>query len=412
MLVFSSDRQETAMFENVTTAPPDAIFGLTEAMRADPRPDKVNLGAGVYQDEHGNTPVFAAVKEAERRIWEHETTKAYLPIDGHRDFARHVQALLFGDAHPVLADGRAVTVQAPGGTGALRVLGDFIFDSGPDAVVWLTDPTWPNHPQIFEAAGFDVDRFAYLDRAHHTLAYAAMTAALVEEAEPGDLVVLHGCCHNPSGVDPTPEQWEGIGELLARQRVLPVVDFAYQGFAAGVAEDVAWLPALLRHVPELAVCSSYSKNFGLYNERVGALTVVAADGARALAVLSQLKRAARAAYSNPPAHGAAIVAAILGDAALAADWQRELGGMRERIRRMRALLAAGLDQRGVQLHADGNGFITRQHGMFSFTGLDQDQVRRVRAAAAVYMVDSGRINVAGLNETNVDRVCDAIAAVQ
>lgn len=398
------------MFENVTLAPPDAIFGLAEAMRGDPRPDKVNLGAGVYQDGHGKTPIFAAVKEAERRLWEHEQSKAYLPIDGHRELARHVQALLFGDAHPALAAGRVVTVQAPGGTGALRVFADFVAAHSGGASVWLTDPTWPNHPQIFEAAGFALRRFPYLDRAHHTLASEGMTAAF-DELAAGDLVVLHGCCHNPSGVDPTLEQWEQIGELLARRRALPVVDFAYQGFAGGLAEDVAWLPVLLRHVPELAVCSSYSKNFGLYNERLGALTVVTTSADRAAAVLSQLKRAARAAYSNPPAHGAAILATILGDAELRADWERELAGMRERIRRMRRLLAAGLDARGVRLHADGNGFITRQNGMFSFTGLAKEKVLKVRDAAAIYMVESGRINVAGLNEGNLDRVCDAVAAL-
>lgn len=398
------------MFEHVTQAPPDAIFGLMEALARDPRPEKINLGAGVYQDEDGATPIFAAVKEAERRILAHESSKDYLPIEGGAEIARQVQGLLFGDGHEALAAGRVVTVHTPGGTGALRVLADSVANLADGVTAWITDPTWPNHRQLFEAAGFVVESFPYLDRDRRALAFEEMTAAL-EEAAAGDLVVLHGCCHNPSGVDLTGEEWDAVGELLARRRALPLVDFAYQGFGRGVAEDVAWLPILLRHAGELAICSSFSKNFGLYNERVGALTVIAETADRAAAVLSQLKRAARAAYSNPPAHGAAIVSTILGDAELRRAWQRELDAMRERIRETRRRFAAGLDARGVRLGRDGNGFITRQQGMFSFTGLRREQVDKLRDVAAIYMVGSGRINVAGLNAANLDRVCDAIAAV-
>ena len=364
------------MFENVDTAPPDAIFGLNEALRRDARPHKINLGAGVYKNEAGETPVLAAVKEAEGRILDRETSKSYLPIDGLGSYAERARQLHFGDA-----------------------------------CIWMSDPTWANHPQIYDAVGLRRKSYPYFDPATHGLAFDRMLAVL-ERAPEGDLVLLHGCCHNPSGVDPTAEQWSEIGELLAARRLFPVVDFAYQGFARGVEEDVEWLRVLCRAVPELMVCASFSKNFGLYNERVGALTVVAADAGRAAAVLSQVKRTARANYSNPPAHGAAIVDTVLGDPELRAQWEAELDRMRRRIQRMRRLLAAGLDQRGVRLHPDGNGFIVRQNGMFSFSGLGPEQVETLRREHAIYLVGSGRINVAGVTEANVDRLCDAIAAVR
>jgi aspartate/tyrosine/aromatic aminotransferase len=399
------------MFENVDTAPPDAIFGLNEALRRDARPHKINLGAGVYKNEAGETPVLAAVKEAEGRILDRETSKSYLPIDGLGSYAERVRQLHFGDESEILADRRAVTAQAPGGTGALRVAGDFLKTVRGDACIWMSDPTWANHPQIYDAVGLRRKSYPYFDPATHGLAFDRMLAVL-ERAPEGDLVLLHGCCHNPSGVDPTAEQWSEIGELLAARRLFPVVDFAYQGFARGVEEDVEWLRVLCRAVPELMVCASFSKNFGLYNERVGALTVVAADAGRAAAVLSQVKRTARANYSNPPAHGAAIVDTVLGDPELRAQWEAELDRMRRRIQRMRRLLAAGLDQRGVRLHPDGNGFIVRQNGMFSFSGLGPEQVETLRREHAIYLVGSGRINVAGVTEANVDRLCDAIAAVR
>ncbi len=399
------------MFETVTAAPPDAIFGLNDAIRRDDRRDKINLGAGVYQDEQGRTPVFGAVKEAERRILASEPSKAYAPIDGRPEFAAEIQRLLFGDASAVLDAGRVVTAHAPGGTGALRVAGDFVKALRDDAAIWMSEPTWINHPQIFGATRLRLRGYPYFDAGTNALTFEPMLEAL-EQVAPGDLVLLHGCCHNPTGCDLTPQQWARLGELLAERRALPVVDFAYQGFAEGIVRDVEWLRILCRTVPEIAICSSYSKNIGLYNERVGALTVVAADAERAQAVLSQIKRTVRANYSNPPAHGAAIVTAILGDAELRQTWLDELTGMRRRIRRMRECFAAGLDERGVELHPAGNNFIVRQRGMFSFTGLTPEEVEALQRQHAIYAVGSGRINVAGITEANVDRLCDAIAAVR
>ncbi len=398
------------MFESVPVAPPDAIFGLIEAFRHDPNPDKINLSAGVYKDEHGETPVFAAVKEAERRILEGEATKSYLPIDGLAEYAADVQRLLFGEGHEILRDARAVTAQAPGGTGALRVAGDFLKALDAGKTIYASDPTWPNHPQIFDAVGLAFEPYPYFDAESNALAFERMLVGL-KKARSGDVVLLHGCCHNPSGVDPGAEQWSEIGDVLAERQALPLVDFAYQGFADGLEEDAVGLRTLCRKVPELVICSSYSKNFGLYNERIGALTVVAESAGAARAVLSQVKQTIRANYSNPPAHGALVVATILADPELRRTWGEELAGMRARIRGVRRLLAAGLDERGVQLSASGNGFIVAQNGMFSFSRLDKAQVAALRESFSIYAVGSGRINVAGITEGNLDRICDAVAAV-
>jgi aspartate aminotransferase/aromatic-amino-acid transaminase len=412
-LVVTSGRElkkEETMFENVRRAPPDAIFGLSEAMREDPRPEKINLGAGVYKDEAGKTPVLAAVKEAERRIWERESTKAYLPIEGSTEYAGAIRSLLFGEDHEAIAARGLATLHTPGGTGALRVMADFVKSLRPGATVRMSDPTWPNHPQVFAAAGLRMESYPYYDRSSFGLDFERMLAALAAVAE-GDVVLLHGCCHNPTGVDLSLDEWSALGEELARRRALPLVDFAYQGFSEGLVEDVAWLRVLCAEVEELAVCSSFSKNFGLYNERVGALTVVAQTAEAARAVESQLKRVARATYSNPPGHGGAIVTTILGDTGLRRQWEEELAAMRGRIRRIRRLFVDGLDARGVKLHPSGNEFIARQNGMFSFSGLDPEQVARIREEAAVYMVSSGRVNVAGMTESNMDRLCDAMASV-
>lgn len=398
------------MFENVPVAPPDAIFGLIEAFRSDPNPDKVNLVAGVYSDEQGKTPVFAAVKVAERRILEEEATKNYLPIDGLAEYSAGVQRLLFGQGHELLGDGRAVTAQSPGGTGALRVAADLLKSLDPGKTVWASQPTWPNHPQIFDAAGLPMRPYPYFDAESNALAFERMMDGL-QSVRPGDVVLLHGCCHNPTGVDPSVEQWSQIGDLLAERRALPLLDLAYQGFADGVEEDVAGLRGLCGKVPEMVICSSFSKNFGVYKERVGALTVVAESADAARAILSQVKRTARANYSNPPAHGALAVATILADADLRRSWEQELAGMRERIRSVRRLFAEGLDARGVRLSPSGNGFISAQNGMFSFSRLEEAQVEALREKYSIYALRSGRINVAGITKANVERVCDAVAEV-
>ena len=398
------------MFEQVQPAPPDAILGLSEAFALDRNSDKINLAVGVYKDEHGRTPVLECVKEAERRILANETSKGYRPIEGSPDYAARVQRLLLGEGHALLDARRVATAHTPGGTGALRVAGDYLAANHSRPTVWLSEPTWPNHPSIFEAAGLSLQRYAYFHPQRNTLDFRAMLADL-QRVDRGDVVLLHGCCHNPTGVDPTLDQWREIASVLAERGALPLIDFAYQGLGDGLDEDAAGLRALLDVVDEAVICSSFSKNFGLYNERVGAMTVVAASSDAADAVLSQVKTVIRRNYSNPPAHGGSIIATIFADESLTQAWHHELAAMRERINTMRAALTRGLDGRGVQLSPEGNAFIERQRGMFTMTGLTRLQVQQLRDRHAIYVVGSGRINVAGLTPANLPRLCDALAAV-
>ncbi len=398
------------MFEHVALAPPDAIFGLSEAFKKDPNPDKINLGAGVYKDEDERTPVLACVKQAEARILQCESSKSYLPIDGASEYGDTVQELIFGPAHAIVESRRAVTAHCPGGTGALRVATDLLKRIRPETKIWLSAPTWPNHPQILEAVGLEMATYPYFDQGSNGLDFPGMINAL-SGVEANDVVLLHGCCHNPTGVDPTPEQWAKIGEVLAERQAIPLVDFAYQGFAQGIRKDARGIHALCDRLPELVICSSFSKNLGLYSERVGALTVVSASAERAAAVQSQVKSLVRAIYSNPPSHGAAIVTTVLGDAELRKDWRQELMQMRERIHATRQLFARELDARGVKLSPTGNDFIAGQHGMFSFSGLGGEQVKTLRDEHAIYIVGSGRLNVAGMTQSNMAKLCDAIAAV-
>lgn len=395
------------MFDRIEAAPPDPILGLEEAFKRDPNPAKVNLGVGVYKDGGGNTPVFRAVKRAEEMILRGETSKSYLGIAGAPEYAVAVQALLFGEAHPIVRDGRAVTVHTPGGTGALRVAGELVKKAAPSARVWISQPTWPNHPGVMRAAGLAVETYPYFDAAANRLAIDEMLSALHDVAA-GDLVLLHASCHNPTGIDPTPDQWARIAALLAERGAAPLVDFAYQGLAEGMQEDAAGLQALCERLDEVLVASSFSKNFGLYNERVGALTLVARSREAAAAALSQIKGVVRANYSNPPAHGAKIVTTVLGTPELRADWEAELGEMRARIRAMRRAFVAGLRKQGA---ARDFSFIERQNGMFSFTGLTAEQVRELRERYSIYVVDSGRINVAGMTEASLPVVCRAVAEV-
>jgi aspartate/tyrosine/aromatic aminotransferase len=395
------------MFDRIEMAPPDPILGLEEAFRRDPNPAKINLAAGVYKDADGNTPILRVVKRAEERILRAETSKSYLGIAGAPDYAAAVQDLLFGADHALVGSGRVVTAHAPGGTGALRVAAEFVKRANPAATVWLSQPTWPNHPNVMRAAGLAVETYPYFDVPGNRLALDAMLAALGQLPE-GDVVVLHGSCHNPTGADPTPAQWAQIAGVIAARKLLPLVDFAYQGFAAGIVEDAAGIHALSARVNEILIASSYSKNFGLYNERVGALTLVAASPAAADAALSQIKSLIRANYSNPPAHGAKIVSTILRSPKLRADWEVEVAEMRGRIHRMRQRFVQELRALGV---ARDFSFIERQHGMFSFTGLTKNQVHALRDHHAIYIVDSGRINVAGMTEGNLPALCEAIASV-
>ena len=323
-------------FHALSPAPPDAILGLSEAFQKDPNPNKINLSVGVYKDESGVTPVLESVKQAERRWWELEKTKSYLPIDGLTGYNEQVQRLLFSDSHTVLTQQRAATVQTPGGTGALRVAADFLRKLLPDAAIWCSKPTWANHPGVFSAAGLTVNEYRYLHENGRDLDFAAMLEDL-QAIPTGDVVVLHGCCHNPSGADPSLAQWTEIATLLAQRGLMPLVDFAYQGFADGLEQDRAGLLEIAARVDEFWVASSYSKNFGLYRERVGALTAVLGSAQAADAVRSHVKKSVRTNYSNPPAHGGAIVQTILDDEELTQLWQSELEQMRQRIHQMRSL---------------------------------------------------------------------------
>lgn len=395
------------MFESISAAPADPILGLADLFRADDRPHKINLGIGVYKDETGNTPVLTSVKKAEQYLLENETTKNYLSIDGLADFARCTQELLFGAESALIATGRARTAQTPGGTGALRVAADFLAAQTGVRRVWVSNPSWPNHKNVFNAAGLEVCEYAYYDAEQHQLDFDGMLAAL-QEAKAGDVVLFHGCCHNPTGIDPTAEQWQQLAQLSLAKGWLPLFDFAYQGFARGLNEDAEGLRIFAAAHQELIVASSYSKNFGLYNERVGAITLVAADGATADTAFSQVKYTIRANYSNPPAHGAAVVATILSNQALRTIWEQELTDMRQRIQRMRQLFVNTLAEKGA---ARDFSFIIQQNGMFSFSGLTKDQVIRLRDEFGVYAVNSGRVNVAGMTPDNMSALCEAIVAV-
>jgi aspartate/tyrosine/aromatic aminotransferase len=395
------------MFDHIEPAPRDPILGLGEAFREDPNPRKINLSVGVYQDEAGKTPIQESVRRASRLVLERQKTMSYLPIPGSPAYAAAVQRLLFGAAHEVVTSGRAATSHAPGGTGALRVAADFIHQQLPKATVWLTQPTWPNHPQIFAAAGVPTKSFPYFNAKANNLAFKELLAA-IEKMPPGDAILLHGCCHNPTGIDPTPDQWKTLADAIDGRGLLPLLDFAYQGFAEGIDEDAVGLRTLCRPGAELIVCSSFSKNFGLYCERVGALTIIAKDKRAADTVQSQVKVCIRSNYSNPPAHGAELVTTILNDAELRGLWEQEVAGMRGRINGMRALLVKTLQAKGVP---DDYSFITRQRGMFSFSGLTSPQVETLKQKYAIYIVGSGRINVAGITSENVEPLCDAIAEV-
>lgn len=395
------------MFESISAAPPDAILGLTEAYKSDPNPDKINLGVGVFQDDRGNTPVLSSVKRAEAMLLEAENTKSYLPISGSPAYADGVQDLLFGGDHLFVRDQRVRTAHTPGGTGGLRVGGDFLKFARPEAAVWVSSPTWANHKAVFSAAGLPVREYPYFDADGMGLDFDGMIGAL-EKVPAGDVVLLHVCCHNPTGVDPSPDQWRQIADVAESAGWFPFFDFAYQGFDTSVEADRAPLELFADRGLEFLVAASCSKNFGLYSERTGSVSVVAGDAKSASAAFSHVKRIIRANYSNPPRHGAAIVEVILGNPELRAEWTAELDAMRNRIRDLRSRFVIGLQSRGVDRDFS---FISRQSGMFSFSGLNAEQVQTLRDEYSIYMVGSGRINVAGVNPANLDPLCDAIAAV-
>lgn len=395
------------IFSEVPQALADPILGLNDAFRADPRSDKVNLGVGIYKTEAGDTPVLDCVKQAEALLLQQESSKNYLGIDGVPAYNQAVLALLFGAEHTLCVNGRARAAQAPGGTGALRVAAEFIRNHTASRTVWISNPTWANHKNVFETAGLTVQEYRYYQAKDHSMDFAAMQADLAQ-AQPGDIVLLHGCCHNPTGIDPTQTQWQLIAQQCLQQQLVPLFDFAYQGFGAGIEEDAAGLRLMAETVPEMLIASSFSKNFGLYNERVGAVTLVAENRDTCERGFSQIKHTIRANYSNPPAHGALIVSTILHDETLRALWHSEVTQMRERIAAMRELFVASLSAAGVN---QDFSFIARQNGMFSFSGLTTAQVARLRDEFGIYIVGSGRISVAGMTRENMPVICRAIAAV-
>ncbi len=395
------------MFEQVTAAPADPILGLTDEFRNDARSHKINLGVGIYKNDAGDTPILSCVKKAEQILLDTEKTKNYLSIEGNAEYGQLVQHLLFGADHEIVTSKRARTAQAPGGTGALRIGTEFLARQKLSRKVWISNPTWMNHFQVFGAAGLETGEYTYYNPATRGLDFDAMLQSL-SQAQAGDVVLLHGCCHNPTGIDPSLEQWEVLAKFCAERKLLPFFDFAYQGFSRGVDEDAAGLRLFARFNRELLVASSFSKNFGLYNERVGAITLVTEAEAVATVAFSQVKAAIRANYSNPPAHGAAVVTTVLKDAALKQEWLAEVAQMRDRIWQMRELFVAKLKEQGVQ---QDFSFITEQNGMFSFSGLNKDQVARLKNEFAVYIVGSGRISVAGITSGNIDALCQAIAKV-
>lgn len=395
------------IFSQVTLAPADPILGLTDAFKADTRTHKVNLGVGIYKDEAGQTPVLSSVKKAEAILLETEKSKNYLGIEGVQAYNQVVQGLLFGVDSNIITDKRAVTAQAPGGTGALRVASEFLVRNTKSTTIWVSNPTWANHNNIFETAGLTVKEYRYYKAETHDMDFEAMLADL-EQAQAGDVILLHGCCHNPTGIDLSLAQWQQVAQVCLTKELLPLFDFAYQGFGAGIDEDAQGLRAVAAVVPELLIANSFSKNFGLYNERIGAVTVVAEDAESATNSFSQIKKTIRANYSNPPAHGGLIVSTILSDDALRQEWEAELTEMRQRIAEMRTLFVDSLKAEGVE---QDFSFISRQNGMFSFSGLNKQQVARLKDEFAIYIVGSGRISVAGLTKNNMPAVCKAIAQV-
>jgi len=395
------------MFEQLSAAPADPILGLTEAFKKDTRPGKINLGVGIYKDEAGTTPILSCVKKAEAMLLEQETSKSYLGIEGTPAYGLGVQQLLFGRDSDIISAARARTAHAPGGTGALRICAEFIARQLPSKRIWVSNPTWANHGNVFKAAGLEVVNYDYYDAEAKDKDFAAMKQSLQQVAA-GDTVLFHGCCHNPTGIDPTEEEWDELARLAAEGGWLPMFDFAYQGFARGIEEDATGLRIFLKHNPELLIASSFSKNFGLYNERVGALTLVGRDADQADTAFSQIKSIIRANYSNPPFHGSGIVTTILDNASLYAEWEKEVADMRDRIQSMRELFVATLKEKGVE---QDFSFIGRQCGMFSFSGLNPEQVARLKEEFAIYIVGSGRISVAGMTRDNMDALCSGIAQV-
>ena len=396
-----------SLFSAVEMAPRDPILGLNEQFAADTNPKKVNLGVGVYFDDAGKLPLLACVQAAEKALMDKAAPRGYLPIDGIAAYDSAVKSLVFGADSAVVHEGRVATVQALGGTGGLKIGADFLKKINPNATVLISDPSWENHRALFSNAGFKVQTYAYYDADKRGVNFEGMLNSL-QAAEAGSIVVLHACCHNPTGYDITPEQWDQVVEVIKTKQLVAFLDMAYQGFGHGIAEDGAVIGKFVAAGLNFFVSSSFSKSFSLYGERVGALSVVCSSKEEAARVLSQLKIVIRTNYSNPPIHGASVVAAVLNTPELRQQWEQELGAMRVRIKQMREKLVEGLKAAGVQRDMS---FITQQIGMFSYSGLSKEQMVRLRSEFGVYGTDTGRMCVAALNSGNVEYVCQAMAQV-
>ncbi len=394
-------------FHHLQQAPPDPIIGLTEAFNNDTNPAKVNLGVGVYQDAAGKVPVLKVVREAEARYYASETTKSYLGIDGLPTYNKEVQKLLFGADSQVVAEGRAVTVQGVGGTGSLKIGADFLKRFFPDAQVWLSNPSWENHQMLFEAAGFKVNSYPYYDAETHGLNFNAMLESL-KTLPKHSVVVLHACCHNPTGVDLNNEQWKLVIDVVQGSKLIPFLDFAYQGFGESLEADAFAIRAFAEAGIPCLIASSFSKSFALYRERIGALTILTASAEESKRVLSQIKRVIRTNYSSPPSHPAQIVNLVLSDPELRQQWEAELAEMRDRIFAMRSKFVEMLREKGVE---QDFSFIQNQRGMFSYSGLTPEAVKTLREENSLYIVGSGRVCLAAMNDNNIGAICAAIADV-
>ncbi len=395
------------MFESLKPAAADPILGLMAAFREDPRENKIDLGVGVYQDDRGRTPVMDAVKRAESKLMELEQTKSYQGIAGDAEYNSRMLALMFGEDHSILTSGRIKTLQAPGGSGALRVGAEVIKRARPEAKLWVGVPTWPNHIPLLGGAGFEIEEYPYYDMESRQINAELMMETL-RKVPAGDVVLLHGCCHNPTGADLSNAQWDEIAEIALERGFIPFIDTAYQGLGDGLEEDAYGMRTLAAKLPEMVIASSCSKNFGLYRERTGSITFITQTAEQATVVAAQAMTVARQLYSMPPAHGALLVSLILGDEDLCSDWKAELEEVRLRIKSMRTLLADS-----IQDNAQGIDFshIKRQNGMFSFLGVKPEHLVRLREEFGIYIVSSTRINLAGINSSNISYLSESIKEV-
>jgi len=396
------------MFKHLKAVPGDPLLALIIAHRNDPNPKKVDLGVGVYKDNSGHTPILNSVKKAEAILLEQEDSKSYIGINGAPEFAPLIQELLLGKDSKVVADKRIFSAQTPGGTGALKVAADFIGANLANPKIWVSDPTWGNHLPIFRSAGIEIAEYPYYDASTNGLRFDDMMATLKAEVKAGDAILLHACCHNPTGIDLKIEHWHALTELVLEKGLLPLVDAAYQGFGDGLEEDMAGLRFMAERVPSMLIANSFSKNFGIYRERCGGMSILAQTTEEASNAFSIVGMAIRANYSMPPAHGASVVYTIMSDEALHAEWEAEVATMRDRINDLRHKLVASLASSSC---SKDFSFITDQRGMFSYSGLSVEQVHRLRDEFSIYIADSGRMNVAGITDENLEYLAQSIATV-